>query len=160
MSISRRVVSLTSRSIALDPNDPVLATSNETFLARLHPDDPVERAVNRAWTDYVPTFSEQVTGVAYADDEAAAPESEGGVLLERRHAAHDALVVERRRAPLQRLFDIGAIGVHALADLLQDWLRELRRVGDVEVDPGILLSHVRCLRLFSGGRARPPLVVR
>ena len=28
------------------------------------------RAINRAWTDYVPTFAEHVTGIAYADDEA------------------------------------------------------------------------------------------
>ena len=28
------------------------------------------RAINRAWTDYLPTFSEMVTGSAYADDEA------------------------------------------------------------------------------------------
>ena len=45
---------------------------DETIAPRLHPEDPVQRAVNRAWTDYVPTFSEHVTGVAYADDEAAA----------------------------------------------------------------------------------------
>ena len=30
-----------------------------------------QRAINRAWTDYLPTFSDQVTGVAYADAEAA-----------------------------------------------------------------------------------------
>jgi glutathione S-transferase len=45
---------------------------DETIAPRLHPEDPVQRAINRAWTDYVPTFSEHVTGVAYADDEAAA----------------------------------------------------------------------------------------
>ena len=45
---------------------------DETIQPRLHPDDPLLRAVNRAWTDYVPTFSEHVTGVAYAEDEAAA----------------------------------------------------------------------------------------
>jgi glutathione S-transferase len=44
---------------------------DETITPRLHPDDPVARAINRAWTDYVPTFSEMVTGQAYADDEAA-----------------------------------------------------------------------------------------
>ena len=44
---------------------------DETIAPRLHPDDPVERALNRAWTDYVPTFAESVTGMAYADDEAA-----------------------------------------------------------------------------------------
>ena len=44
---------------------------DETIAPRLHPEDPVARAINRAWTDYVPTFAEHVTGVAYADDEAA-----------------------------------------------------------------------------------------
>jgi glutathione S-transferase len=44
---------------------------DETIAPRLHPDDPVERALNRAWTDYVPTIAESVTGMAYADDEAA-----------------------------------------------------------------------------------------
>src|SRR6266576_2523279 len=44
---------------------------DETIAPRLHPNDPVLRAVNRAWTDYVPTFAESVTGMAYASDEAA-----------------------------------------------------------------------------------------
>src|ERR1700739_3202919 len=39
----------------------------ETTPPRLHPADPIERAVNRAWTDYVPTFTSLVTGCAYAD---------------------------------------------------------------------------------------------
>jgi glutathione S-transferase len=43
---------------------------DETIAPRLHPQDPVVRAVNRAWTDYVPTFSANVTGCAYADSEA------------------------------------------------------------------------------------------
>ena len=43
---------------------------DETTQPRLHPADPVERAINRAWTDYVPTFAAEVTAVAYADTEA------------------------------------------------------------------------------------------
>ena len=43
---------------------------DETITPRLHPTDPVERAVNRAWTDYVPTFASIVTATAYADTEA------------------------------------------------------------------------------------------
>src|SRR6185436_19571281 len=43
---------------------------DETIAPRLHPEDPVQRAINRAWTDFLPTFSEMVTGQAYADDEA------------------------------------------------------------------------------------------
>ena len=43
---------------------------DETIAPRLHPEDPVQRAVNRAWTDYVPTFASAVTGTAYAATEA------------------------------------------------------------------------------------------
>src|SRR3977135_486138 len=39
---------------------------DETITPRLHPEDPIERAVNRSWTDYVPTFASSVTGCAYA----------------------------------------------------------------------------------------------
>ena len=44
---------------------------DETIEPRLHPADPVERARNRAWTDYVPTFASAVTGCAYAATEEA-----------------------------------------------------------------------------------------
>src|SRR5579884_1679311 len=43
---------------------------DETIAPRLHPEDPVERAINRAWTDYVPSFAAAVTATAYADSEA------------------------------------------------------------------------------------------
>ena len=42
---------------------------DETIPPRLHPEDPIERAFNRAWTDYVPTFASIVTATAYADTE-------------------------------------------------------------------------------------------
>jgi glutathione S-transferase len=44
---------------------------DETIEPRLHPKDAIERAVNRAWTDYVPTFASAVTGTAYAATEEA-----------------------------------------------------------------------------------------
>ena len=43
---------------------------DETIAPRLHPDDPVLRAINRAWTDFLPTFADMVTGQAYSEDEA------------------------------------------------------------------------------------------
>jgi len=43
---------------------------DETITPRLHPEDPIGRAINRAWTDYVPTFAGAVTGTAYAATEA------------------------------------------------------------------------------------------
>ncbi len=42
---------------------------DETISPHLHPEDPVERAINRAWTDYVPAFASVVTATAYADTE-------------------------------------------------------------------------------------------
>jgi len=38
---------------------------DETVAPRLHPEDPVERARNRAWTDFVPTFAGALTGIYY-----------------------------------------------------------------------------------------------
>jgi len=44
---------------------------DETVAPQLHPSDPIQRAINRAWTDYVPTFASSVTGCAYAQTEEA-----------------------------------------------------------------------------------------
>jgi glutathione S-transferase len=56
--------------ISLFESSAIAEFLDETITPRLHPDDPVARAINRAWTDYVPTFAECVTGAAYAGDEA------------------------------------------------------------------------------------------
>ncbi len=56
--------------ISLFESNAIAEYLDETIAPRLHPADPVERAINRAWTDYVPTFAEAVTGIAYADSEA------------------------------------------------------------------------------------------
>jgi glutathione S-transferase len=57
--------------ISLFESNAIAEYLDEMLVPRLHPDDPVERAVNRAWTDYLPTFAEVVTATAYADSEAA-----------------------------------------------------------------------------------------
>ncbi len=56
-------------------DDKVLFESNaiaeyldETSEPQLHPADPVKRARNRAWTDFVPDFSRQLGTVTYAKD--------------------------------------------------------------------------------------------
>lgn len=56
--------------VSLFESNAIAEYLDETIAPRLHPDDPILRAINRAWTDYVPTFTESVTGMAYADDEA------------------------------------------------------------------------------------------
>lgn len=56
--------------ISLFESNAIAEYLDETIAPRLHPEDPVERAVNRAWTDYVPTFADAVTATGYADSEA------------------------------------------------------------------------------------------
>jgi glutathione S-transferase len=57
-------------AVSLFESNAIAEYLDETIEPRLHPADAVARAVNRAWTDYVPTFAEGVTGCAYADSEA------------------------------------------------------------------------------------------
>jgi glutathione S-transferase len=42
---------------------------DETVAPRLHPEDALARARNRAWTDYVPDFAEAISETAYSDSE-------------------------------------------------------------------------------------------
>src|SRR5690348_2570773 len=55
--------------ISLFESNAIAEYLDETIQPRLHPEDPIERAINRAWTDYVPTFAESVTGAGYAPTE-------------------------------------------------------------------------------------------
>jgi glutathione S-transferase len=57
-------------SVSLFESNAIAEYLDETIAPRLHPSDPVARALNRAWTDYLPTFSSTVTGHAYAKTEA------------------------------------------------------------------------------------------
>jgi glutathione S-transferase len=56
--------------ISLFESSAIAEFLDETVSPRLHPEDPVARAVNRAWTDYLPTFAGTVTAGAYADTQA------------------------------------------------------------------------------------------
>jgi glutathione S-transferase len=42
---------------------------DETVPPRLHPEDALARARNRAWTDYVPDFAEAISATAYSNSE-------------------------------------------------------------------------------------------
>ena len=52
--------------VSLFESNAIVEYLDETIAPRLHPDDPLQRAWNRAWTDYLPTFASEVTGAAYA----------------------------------------------------------------------------------------------
>jgi glutathione S-transferase len=56
--------------ISLFESNAIAEFLDETVPPRLHPEDAIARAVNRAWTDYVPTFAGLVTATAYADTQA------------------------------------------------------------------------------------------
>ncbi|HUC65828.1 MAG TPA: glutathione S-transferase family protein [Stellaceae bacterium] len=56
--------------VSLFESNAIAEFLDETIAPHLHPADPVARAVNRAWTDYVPTFAAAITATAYADSEA------------------------------------------------------------------------------------------
>jgi glutathione S-transferase len=58
-------------TVSLFESNAIAEYLDETIAPRLHPDDPVLRAINRAWTDYVPTFASSVTATGYAESEAA-----------------------------------------------------------------------------------------
>ena len=55
--------------VSLFESNAIAEYLDETVPPRLHPEDPVERAINRAWTDYLPTFGAAVSATAYADTE-------------------------------------------------------------------------------------------
>jgi glutathione S-transferase len=54
---------------ALFESNAIAEYLDETAQPRLHPEDPLLRARNRAWTDFVPTFASSVSGAMYADSE-------------------------------------------------------------------------------------------
>lgn len=54
---------------ALFESNAIAEYLDETVEPRLHPADPIARAQNRAWTDYVPTFASAVSQTAYSNTE-------------------------------------------------------------------------------------------
>jgi glutathione S-transferase len=54
---------------ALFESNAIAEYLDETVPPRLHPADPIARARNRAWTDYVPTFASTISGTMYSDSE-------------------------------------------------------------------------------------------
>ncbi len=54
---------------ALFESNAIAEYIDETAPPRLHPEDPFERARNRAWTDFVPTFASAATAAGHAMDE-------------------------------------------------------------------------------------------
>ena len=58
-------------SVSLFESNAISEYLDDTVAPRLHPEDPVARAVNRAWIDYMPSFVDQTSAHAYVDSEEA-----------------------------------------------------------------------------------------
>lgn len=56
--------------VSLFESNAIAEYLDETIAPRLHPADPIQRAINRAWTDYLPSFAAAVTAPFYAATEA------------------------------------------------------------------------------------------
>ncbi|OGA22293.1 MAG: hypothetical protein A3I02_04580 [Betaproteobacteria bacterium RIFCSPLOWO2_02_FULL_67_26] len=54
---------------ALFESNAIAEYLEETTAPRLHPEDPIARARNRAWTDYVTTFASAISSAMYSDSE-------------------------------------------------------------------------------------------
>ena len=54
---------------ALFESNAIAEYLDETVAPKLHPADPLARARNRAWTDYVTTFASAISQTAYSDTE-------------------------------------------------------------------------------------------
>ena len=54
---------------ALFESNAIVEYLDETASPRLHPEDALARARNRAWTDYVTDFAEAISVTAYSDSE-------------------------------------------------------------------------------------------
>jgi glutathione S-transferase len=54
---------------ALFESNAIAEYLDEVASPRLHPEDPIARARNRAWTDYVTTFASAISNTAYSNSE-------------------------------------------------------------------------------------------
>ncbi|MDH3582489.1 MAG: glutathione S-transferase family protein [Hyphomicrobiales bacterium] len=63
--------------VALFESNAIAEYLDETFEPRLHPTDPIKRAQNRAWTDFLPTFAwgPGLNNLSYCETKEALPEA-------------------------------------------------------------------------------------
>ena len=66
---SKVPVLLVNDKDALFESNAIAEYLEETVAPRLHPEDALARARNRAWTDYVTTFASAISTTAYSDSE-------------------------------------------------------------------------------------------
>jgi glutathione S-transferase len=132
--------------IALFESAAICEYLDETHEPRLHPEDPVERAIHRAWIEYMPACVDIISGHAYvATAEAfAAAAAKIPAAFEKLEAAL-ARQAARHRDPAQResgpLFDGARYSLvdAAYAPFLQRhlFLERIRPIGQIDRFPRV-----------------------
>jgi len=62
-------------NVALFESNAIAEYLDEMFEPRLHPADPIKRAQNRAWTDFLPNFTAGLNGVTYCPSKDVLPDA-------------------------------------------------------------------------------------
>ncbi len=116
-------------SISLFESNAISEYLDETIKPQLHPADPIQRALNRAWTDYIPTFADLVTDTAYVATEAEYDEAvkKMPVPFER---LEKALAKQSPAGPYFNSADYSLVDC-GYAPFLQrhTWLDKIRKIG-------------------------------
>jgi glutathione S-transferase len=118
---------------SLFESDAIVEYLDDIALPRLHPEDPVQRALNRAWIDYMPSFMDQISAHAYA-----ATEDDFGKAAENVPIAFEKL----ERALVQGPFFNGSsysLVDASYAPALQRhlFLERIRRIGHIDRFPRV-----------------------
>ncbi|HWM46093.1 MAG TPA: glutathione S-transferase family protein [Xanthobacteraceae bacterium] len=123
-------------TISLFESNAIAEYLDETISPRLHPADPVQRAINRAWTDYVPDFAAIMTGRAYA-----ASEADYNKAIEKIPAAFERLEAALEKQGGGPFFNGAAYSLvdAAYAPFLQryDFLERVRPLGAIDKFPRV-----------------------
>src|SRR4030081_2079798 len=120
--------------VSLFESNAIAEYLDETIAPRLHPAEAAERAVNRAWTDYIPTFAQSVTGCAYSETEADFNKATGQI-----PAAFERLETALAKQGSGPFFHrtAYAVGDAGYAPFLQRYvfLDRIRKLGQIEKFP-------------------------
>ena len=120
---------------ALFESNAIAEYLDETAAPRLHPEDPIARARNRAWTDYVPTFASAISNTAYSDTEEEFV-ARAAKISEPFNKLHDALAKRGNDGPYFNGSGFSLVDA-AYAPFLQRYtfMDRLRRLGIIEKFP-------------------------
>jgi glutathione S-transferase len=111
---------------ALFESNAIAEYLDETIGQPLHPVDPVRRAINRAWTDYLPTFAAALSAVFGAAD--GEPRAKAVAALGQAFARLEDALADNRDGPWFNGADYALVDA-GYAPFLQRWLIVERLTG-------------------------------